>query len=88
MRVRDLLRQQGMPYEELGLDDPKWSDEQLHSILTNRPVVVTPLGTQFCRPSEAVLDILPSPQQRIFIKEDGEAVINVSFYSHPSNQQF
>jgi len=80
--VRDVLRQKGTPYDELGLGDPKWSDEQLidfmlqHPILINRPIVVTPLGTRLCRPSEAVLDILPRPQQGAFAKEDGEAVID------------
>ncbi|GER17470.1 arsenate reductase (glutaredoxin) [Variovorax boronicumulans] len=80
--VRDVLRQKGTPYDELGLGDPKWSDEQLidfmlqHPILINRPIVVTPLGTRLCRPSEAVLDILPKPQQGAFAKEDGEAVID------------
>lgn len=82
MPVRDLLRRKGTPYDELGLDDPKWTDEQLigfmlaHPILINRPVVVTPLGTRLCRPSEAVLDILPRPQQGAFSKEDGEPVID------------
>ena len=80
--VRALLREKGTPYAELGLDDPKWSDEQLidfmlqHRILINRPIVVTPLGTRLCRPSEAVLDILPQPQRGAFNKEDGEAVVN------------
>ncbi|CAN7626723.1 MULTISPECIES: arsenate reductase (glutaredoxin) [unclassified Variovorax] len=79
---RELLRQKGTPYGELGLDDPKWTDEQLielmleHPILINRPIVVTPLGTRLCRPSELVLDILPSPQRGAFTKEDGEAVID------------
>lgn len=82
MPVRDLLRRKGTPYDELGLDDPKWTDEQLigfmlaHPILINRPVVVTPLGTRLCRPSELVLDILPRPQQGAFCKEDGEPVID------------
>ena len=82
MPVRELLRRKGTPYDELGLDDPKWSDDQLlelmvqHPILINRPIVVTPLGTRLCRPSELVLDILPSPQQGAFTKEDGEAVID------------
>jgi len=82
MPVRDLLRRKGTPYDELGLDDPKWTDEQLigfmlaHPILINRPVVVTPLGTRLCRPSELVLDILPRPQQGAFSKEDGEPVID------------
>ncbi|MEO8020286.1 arsenate reductase (glutaredoxin) [Polaromonas sp.] len=80
--VRKLLRQKGTPYEELKLSDPALSDEQLlaamlaHPILMNRPIVVTPLGTRLCRPSEAVLDILPAPQQGAFTKEDGEQVIN------------
>ncbi|MFZ6779164.1 arsenate reductase (glutaredoxin) [Undibacterium sp. Ji83W] len=83
MPVRELLRKKGTPYEELGLDDDKWTDDELinfmvaHPILMNRPVVVTPLATRLCRPSEAVLDILPSPQQSEFIKEDGEKVIDV-----------
>ena len=82
MPVRDLLRRKGTPYDELKLDDPGWSDDQLvafmvaHPILMNRPIVVTPLGTRLCRPSEAVLDILPSPQLAPFAKEDGEPVID------------
>lgn len=82
MPVRDLLRRKGTPYDELGLDDPKWTDDELigfmlaHPILINRPVVVTPLGTRLCRPSELVLDILPRPQQGAFCKEDGEPVID------------
>ncbi len=82
MGARDLLREKGTPFEELGLGDPKWTDVELidfivqHPILMNRPVVVTPLGTRLCRPSEVVLDILPSPQRGAFTKEDGEAVIN------------
>ena len=80
--VRDLLRRKGTPYDELGLDDPKWTDDQLidfmvaHPILINRPIVVTPLGVKLCRPSEAVLDILPNPQQGAFAKEDGEQVVD------------
>ena len=80
--MRAVLREKGTPYAELGLDDPKWSDEQLigfmlqHPILINRPIVVTPLGTRLCRPSEAVLDILPQPQRGAFRKEDGEAVVD------------
>ena len=79
---RALLREKGTPYDELGLADPKWTDDQLvdfmlaHPILINRPVVVTPLGTRLCRPSEVVLDILPNPQQGAFTKEDGEKVID------------
>ena len=78
--VRSVLREKGTPYAELGLGDPKWDDEQLidfmlqHPILINRPIVVTPMGTRLCRPSEAVLEILPQPQQAAFSKEDGEAV--------------
>jgi len=80
--VRALLRKKGTPYDELGLADAKWTDEQLldfmleHPILMNRPIVVTPLGTRLCRPSEVVLDILPSPQKGPFTKEDGEVVID------------
>ena len=80
--VRDVLRQKGTPYDGLGLGDPKWTDAQLvdfmlqHPILMNRPIVVTPLGTRLCRPSEAVLDILPQPQQEAFVKQDGEAVVD------------
>jgi len=80
--MRAVLREKGTPYAELGLDDPKWGDEQLigfmlqHPILINRPIVVIPLGTRLCRPSEAVLDILPQPQRGAFRKEDGEAVVD------------
>jgi arsenate reductase len=80
--VREVLRQKGTPYDELQLDDPKWTDDQLldamaeHPILMNRPIVQTPLGTRLCRPSERVLDLLPAPQQGAFSKEDGEAVID------------
>ena len=80
--MRAVLREKGTPYAELGLDDPKGGDEQLigfmlhHPILINRPIVVTPLGTRLCRPSEAVLDILPQPQRGAFRKEDGEAVVD------------
>ena len=82
--VRDLLRQKGTPYDELGLDDPKWTDEELidrmmeHPILINRPIVVTPLGVKLCRPSETVLDILPAPQAGAFEKEDGEKIVDAS----------
>jgi len=81
MAVRDLLRRKGTPYDELGLDDPKWTDGQLidlmlkHPILINRPIVVTPLGVRLCRPSETVLDLLPDPQRGGFVKEDGEVVV-------------
>ena len=80
--ARDLLRKKGTPYDELKLDDPALTDEQLidammaHPILINRPIVVTPNGVKLCRPSEAVLDILPLPQQREFRKEDGELVVD------------
>ncbi|MDQ0040042.1 arsenate reductase (glutaredoxin) [Variovorax boronicumulans] len=80
--VREVLRQKGTPYDELGLGDAKWSDDELidfmlqHPVLINRPIVVTPLATRLCRPSEAVLDILPRPQQGAFTKEDGEAIID------------
>jgi arsenate reductase len=80
--VRDLLRQKGTPFDELGLGDPSLGDDQLidammeHPILINRPIVVTPLGVKLCRPSEAVLDLLPSPQRGAFTKEDGERVID------------
>jgi arsenate reductase len=81
--VRDVIREKGTPYAELGLGDPSLSDDQLidavmaHPILLNRPIVVTPLGVRLCRPSETVLDILP-PQQGEFIKEDGEPVVDAS----------
>lgn len=80
--VRELLRQKGTPYEELGLGDTALTDEALidamlaHPILMNRPIVVTPLGTRLCRPSELVLDILPKAQQGVFTKEDGEQLID------------
>jgi len=79
---RALLREKGTPYAELDLANPQWSDDALldfmlaHPILINRPVVITPLGSRLCRPSELVLDILPQPQQGAFSKEDGEAVVN------------
>lgn len=81
MRPRDLLREKGTPYAELGLADPKWTDDQLidfmieHPILMNRPIVVTPLGVRLCRPSETVLEILPNPDIGNFVKEDGQAVV-------------
>lgn len=80
--VRDVLRRKGTPYDELGLDDPALTDEQLiaamltHPLLINRPIVVTPLGVKLCRPSEVVLDILPDPQRGGFTKEDGEVVVD------------
>lgn len=81
LKLRDVLRQKGTPYEELGLGNPSLTDEQLlnfieqHPILIQRPIVKTPLGVRLCRPSEVVLDILPQPQQGAFTKEDGEVVI-------------
>ena len=78
--VRKLLREKGTPYAELGLADPKWSDDQLldfmlkYPILINRPIVVTPKGVRLCRPSEAVLDILSNPDIGAFTKEDGEII--------------
>jgi arsenate reductase len=79
---RAVLREKDTPYVELGLADPALSDDQLldaigeHPILMNRPIVVTPMGVRLCRPSEAVLDILPAAQQGSFAKEDGERVID------------
>ncbi|OJY23427.1 MULTISPECIES: arsenate reductase (glutaredoxin) [unclassified Pandoraea] len=84
LTVREALRENGTPYAELGLADPALTDDQLldamlaHPILINRPFVVTPLGVRLCRPSEVVLDILPSPQKGAFTKEDGEAVVDAS----------
>ena len=78
--VRSLLREKGTPYAELGLGDPKWSDDKLidfmmaHPILINRPIVVTDKGVRLCRPSETVLDLLPNPNIGRFVKEDGEVV--------------
>ena len=82
MPVRDLLRKNVPPFEELGLAEERFSDDELidamlaHPMLINRPIVVTPLGTKLCRPSEVVLDILPSLQQGAFSKEDGEQVVD------------
>jgi arsenate reductase (glutaredoxin) len=80
--ARDLLRRKGTPYDELGLDNPELDEDALidamlqHPILINRPIVVTPLGTQLCRPSEAVLDILPNPDIGPFTKDNGDVVID------------
>lgn len=82
--VRDLLRKNVEPYEELGLAEDRFTDSQLvefmlqSPILINRPIVVTPLGTRLCRPSEMVLDILPEQQKGSFIKEDGEKMVDES----------
>ena len=79
LKPRDLLREKGTPYHELGLAEDKWSDNALidlmlaYPILINRPIVETPKGTRLCRPSELVLDLLPAPVKR-FVKEDGEVV--------------
>jgi arsenate reductase len=84
IRPRELLREKGTPYGELGLADAHWTDEELvefmmqHPILINRPIVITPWGVKLCRPSEAVLDILPLPQKGSFAKEDGEPLINAA----------
>ncbi|CAM8662169.1 arsenate reductase (glutaredoxin) [Sphingobium sp.] len=81
---RDLLREKGPPYAELGLGDTSMADEALfdammaHPILINRPLVVSPLGVKLCRPSEAVLDLLPDPQLGAFTKEDGDKVVDAS----------
>lgn len=80
--VRAVLRKKGTPYEELGLGHLDLSDDALidailaHPILLERPIVITPLGARLCRPSEAVLDILPQPQQGAFAKEDGQPVVD------------
>jgi arsenate reductase len=80
--LRDAIRAKEAIYTELNLADPALNDDALfdalvaHPILINRPLVVTPLGTRLCRPSEAVLDLLPAPQQGPFAKEDGEVVID------------
>lgn len=82
MSAREVLRSKGDVYDELKLDDAKWTDDELldlmiaHPILINRPIVITSMGTKLCRPSALVLDILPQPQQGPFTKEDGEVVID------------
>lgn len=79
---RELFREKGTPFAELGLGDPALSDEQLidammeHPILINRPLVVSPLGVKLCRPSEEVLDLIPAGQRGVFTKEDGEQVVD------------
>tara|TARA_A100001391_G_scaffold66729_1_gene42407 strand:+ start:8480 stop:8923 length:444 start_codon:yes stop_codon:yes gene_type:complete len=84
LRPRELLREKGTPYAELGLGDESLSDAALldammnYPILINRPIVVSTLGVRLCRPSEAVLDILPSPQRGAFAKEDGEQVVDAA----------
>lgn len=80
--VREMMRRKGTPYDELKLDDDALSDADLvaamlkHPILINRPIVVTPLGTRLCRPSELVLELLSNPQRAAFAKEDGEVVVD------------
>lgn len=82
MPVREVMRRKGTPFDDLGLHDLHWTDDQLidfmlqYPILMNRPIVVTPLGTRLCRPSELVLDILPAPQIGAFTKDDGERVVD------------
>ncbi|WP_239807210.1 arsenate reductase (glutaredoxin) [Croceicoccus hydrothermalis] len=81
---RELLREKGTPFAELGLDDPGLSDVQLidammeHPILINRPLVVSTLGVKLCRPSEEVLDLIPAAQRGAFAKEDGEHVVDAA----------
>jgi arsenate reductase len=82
LSVREAIREKGTPYEELGLDDPTLTEDQLldamlkDPILINRPFVITPLGTRLSRPSEVVLDILPATHKGAFTKEDGERVLD------------
>ena len=82
MDARELLREKGTPFHELGLGDESLSEDALldamvsHPLLINRPIVVSPLGVALCRPSERVLDLLPQPQQDVFAKEDGEQVVD------------
>jgi arsenate reductase len=82
--VRNLVREKGTPYHDLGLDDATLTGDQLldamlaHPILINRPIVVTPLGVKLCRPSEAVLDLIPAAQRGEFRKENGELVVDSS----------
>ncbi|WNV07949.1 arsenate reductase (glutaredoxin) [Tardiphaga sp. 709] len=84
MSVRDVLREKGTPYAELGLSGTSLTDAQLldaieaHPVLMNRPIVVSALGVRLCRPSEAVLDIMPTPQLGAFSKEDGDRVVDAS----------
>lgn len=84
MNPRELMRAKEAIYSELGLDDTKWTDDEIvdfmlqHPILVNRPLVITPLKTRLCRPSELVLEILPNPQQGAFTKEDGEQVVDAN----------
>lgn len=89
MTARELLREKGTPYAELRLGEAHWTDDELvdhmhkFPILINRPIVITPWGAKLCRPSEAVLDILPLPQKGPFAKEDGELVIDAQGQRFP-----
>jgi len=80
MTPRELVRDKGTPYAELGLGDPSLSDDALidammdHPILINRPLVVSPLGVKLCRPSETVAELIEGGLREDFIKEDGERV--------------
>jgi len=82
LSVRELLRKKETPFDELDLGNPKWTDDELldfigrYPILMNRPIVVTPLGTKLCRPSEAVLELLPEQRLSPFTKEDGEVIVD------------
>lgn len=82
LSVREAIRKNVKPYEELDLESSHWTDQQLidfmlqHPVLINRPFVVTELGVRLCRPSEVVLDILSAPQRAAFSKEDGEIIID------------
>ncbi len=84
LTARGLLREKGTPFAELGLGNPDLDDDALidamiaHPLLINRPLVVSPLGVKLCRPSEAVLDLIPAAQRAAFAKEDGEAVIDAA----------
>jgi arsenate reductase len=90
MTARDLIREKGTPFAELGLGDASLSDDMLvdamiaHPILINRPLVVTPLGVKLCRPSETVLDILPDAQRGACAKEDGERIVDAAGHRIPS----
>ena len=82
LSVRELLRKKETPFDELDLGNPKWTEDELldfigrYPILMNRPIVVTPLGTKLCRPSEAVLELLPQQRLSPFTKEDGEVIVD------------
>lgn len=92
MKARDLLREKGTPYHELGLDNPNLKEDQLldlmvtHPLLINRPIVITPKGTRLCRPSEVVLEILPNPDIGNFKKEDGSLVQSLNLKKKPPSK--